>query len=307
MNIKIFIILSYFILIQCVSLKQDNSIPKPPDEDSIISTKELTLKSIQHGGEYLTKSNNLIIKRKQRNIALKSIFSWVENNKDSDKYKKLINAIHLYQKLSPIIPEKMFTLLNNSNKSTTRKMSWHIAASYPSNEMGTEIERILTSSILKNTLKDQLFPQMPDALANNNLKNTYTIARQGLHLTNQLSYAQSMTILNKNLANIDFLNYLKKASIEELRQLNLKNIDIITSSYMLDYLKDKNFPMTSKNMKILFYFSISRNNALAELANRVLINKIPEYGEDLSITLSTLPTWMQTAYIESQKEEKTQL
>jgi hypothetical protein len=110
-----------------------------------------------------------------------------------------------------------------------------------------------------------------------------------------------MIQLNSKRANEDFLNYLALAPGEELRQLNLTSIDVFVCTEILQHMANNELPVTHSHFDHLFYFAISRNTALSDMARKVIENAMPSHAQHLAFLLSKLPPWAQIAYVDNTK------
>jgi hypothetical protein len=179
-----------------------------------------------------------------------------------------------------------------------RQLAWQLAADAPSQSMRHEIENYLTESVTENELSLVLIPAMADAVASNRLIESYTVVREGLLIANDIAFARAMIALNPQQASVDFLEYLAKAPVEELRQLTLKSVDVYTCTLILEHFQSYPPPVSNPRIDTLFLFTISRNNALAEMARDVLERYLPRHSESFAFSLSRLPAWMQIAFVE---------
>ena len=117
-------------------------------------------------------------------------------------------------------------------------------------------------------------------------------------------FAKTMIKLNPEKARFDFMDYLGRATIEDLRQLNQKTVDLHATLVILNFYKSNDIPLFHPKVGSLFLFSISRNRALAEVATEVLEKETGRYSFELALILARLPQWIQVAFVESQKGEQ---
>ncbi|MBI2603097.1 MAG: hypothetical protein HYW48_08575 [Deltaproteobacteria bacterium] len=280
----------------CVSLTKEER--KAPKVTETMPLPEAIAVGIEFGGRTLDDVKKLIKKTKQWDKAEELTFRLIKNHKSDWPTVSLVNAMNLYQ-LSPSRRSfVVFKDLVRSDRIIERQLAWQLAASQPSEKMAIEIDEILTDAVLQNELSEHLLPRMADAVANNGLKDSYTIVREGLFTNGDSAFAKAMLTLAPQKASEDFMGYLAKAPIEELRQMNVQSVDVFTCTLILQHFLANPPPMSDPRLEVLFLYSISRNNGLAEMARDVLEALMPRHGEHLAYVLAQLPTWMQLAFIE---------
>ena len=176
---------------------------------------------------------------------------------------------------------------------------------FPSLEVGNYIDQRITEAISDDELLTIFIPEMADAVANNNLTESYTVLRHGLFKTNHVSFASGMIALDPKQASSDFLDYLAQASPEELRQINQESVNLYVCTQILHHLQDVRVPISHKHFPHLFFYAISRSQGLADMAKKVLKTYLSEKPEDMAYALSRLPVWTQVAFIEGSKKTMT--
>lgn len=285
-----------FLIASCVSLQKEEK--KAPKITESTPLPEAIVAGIEFGGETLADVKKLIKRRKQWDKAEDLIFRLIKNHKADWPTVSLVNAVNLFQSNASHRAYQVYHDLVRSERVLERQLAWQLAAAQPSAKMAEEIDEILTESVLDNELKDHLLPRMADAVANNGLKESYTVVREGLFSNGDVAFARAMIVLAPKKASEDFMGYLAKAPIEELRQMNVQSVDVFTCTLILQHLLAVPPPMSDPRLEVLFLFSISRNNGLAEMARDVLEKLMPKNGEHLAFVLAQMPTWMQLAFVE---------
>ena len=169
--------------------------------------------------------------------------------------------------------------------------------------MAKAIEKKLTQAITDNEISQMYWPKMAESIANNKLIHSYTILREGLNESNHVAFARAMILLKPTQASYDFMNYLAKAPIEELRQLNLSSVDIFSCIEILEHLQRFPVAVTHPRFEHLFFFAISRNTALAELSKKALSRYFPNGNNSLALTLARMPNWVQIAFVEGVRRQ----
>lgn len=217
----------------------------------------------------------------------------------------LLNVAHLYRASTMVLDPQLLRTLLLSRSEDSRRIGWRLAAVKPSAEVGQMIESILTEALGEERETSLLSPEMATALQENNLKSSFTFLTRGLLLQGNPEYAAAMLVLDPNRAAGPFLDYLGKADLDDLRQLNQQNINIYTCTQIFRYLLDNPLPINHPNVSQLFMFGISRNRGMADMANAVLEKHIPEHRLALARILSRMPAQVQLAFVENSQREMT--
>ena len=217
----------------------------------------------------------------------------------------LVNVSNLYRASTSTLSSKLLTTLLHSRSDASRRIGWRLAALRPSAEIGQTIEGYLTESLGDNSEDRVLSPEMAIAIQENNLKSAFTFLIRGLLKDGQPEYANAMLALDPVRAAGPFVDYLGKADLDDLRQLSQENINIYTCTIIFRYLLDNPLPINHPSISQLFLFAVSRNRAVADMANSVLEKHIPEHRIALSIILSRMPVQVQMAFVEGSQREMT--
>ncbi len=291
-------------VVGCVSFS--NKQRKPPKITETMPLKDALAGGIEFGGPTLGDVKKLIKKRKEWVKAEDLLFHILISQKDDDMpIPSLINAMELFRASQSKRAPSIFRKHVRERAMIRRQIAWQLAADVPSEAMGREVEALLTEALADDDLKQVFIPSMADAVASNRLTGSYTIVREGLFAVDDISFARAMIALNPQKASDDFLEYLAKAPVEELRQLTLKSVDVYTCTLILEHFQSYPPPVSNARMETLFLYTISRNNALAEMARDVLEKYLPKHSEAFAFTLSRLPSWMQIAFVERSSKRLT--
>lgn len=283
-------------LVQCVSFQSEEK--KPPVITSSMDREEAIDAAVTFGDETLEQVRRLLQKRKEQGKAGDELYHLIGKNFLLWPGFKLLNAVRLYQTLNHSEAHKLFAILVRSERSLGQQMGWRLATALPGPLMAKEIDRRLTEDLKEDTLSDDLFPEMAQAVASNGLTHAYTIVRKGLFTVHHPAFAEAMALLDSQRASEDFLEYLSLANPEELRQLSLVHVDLLTCSRILDHLASHPTFIANGKIEILFYYSVSRTTALSEGAKKVLARLMETDVSYLAFVFINLPTWAQMAYIE---------
>jgi hypothetical protein len=179
-----------------------------------------------------------------------------------------------------------------------------MAAAMPSRSLARAIDQELGRAIVDNDEATVLIPQMAVAVESNRVRAAYTLLRQGLMTTGQESFAVAMANLDGRRASSDFIDYLAQAPAEELRQLTQNSVNVYTCLIILKHLQSRPAPVSHPGLETLIYYSVSRNNALADLAQVAVEAYLPRDRAQIAIMMARLPQWTQIAFIESVRRRK---
>ncbi len=290
--------------VSCVSFDSKKDI-KPPKITEKMLLKEALAGGIEFGGTTLDEVKKLIKKRKEWRKAEEYLFKILMTESDEFPIPSLINTMDLFRTAQSKRSHLVFRKYVHERAIIKRQVGWQLAADVPSEMMGREIETLLTETIADDELNQLFIPAMADAVASNRLIDSYTIIREGLFAVDDIAFARAMIALNPLRASEDFLEYLGKAPVEELRQLTLKSVDVYTCTLILEHFQAYPPAVSNPRMETLFLYTISRNNALAEMARDVLERYLPKNSEAFAFTLAQLPSWMQIAFIERSSKRLT--
>ncbi len=153
--------------------------------------------------------------------------------------------------------------------------------------------------------KKVLIPEMARAVRSNQLKSVYTVIRLGLMESGSEEYAKTLISLDPKRASSDFMNYLSLVPVEELRQINFSSLDFYTAMTIMKHFE--HFPPEASHAKShhLYYFAVSRNIAISELAHKIIAGYMPAFKSIMAARLAGLPEWVQVAYVESARRNMT--
>ena len=260
---------------------------------------------IRFGGQTLGEVKRLIGRRREWTEAVKLLESRIPAKMNSMENGHLVNAVHLYQSAPVAVNPEMFVKLVGSARPLARDMAWQMASGKPSRAIAAAIDRELTRAIAEDDEKTVLVPLMAEAVKANKLANAYTLLREGLMDTGHESFAEAMAELQPARASNDFMDYLAQAPVEELRQMTLKSVNLFACMIGLKHMLTRPVSLAHGNAEYLFYYSVSRNSGLSDMANAViennyLVNQRPQFA----LILSRMPVWVQLAYIENARQRQ---
>lgn len=255
--------------------------------------------AINFGGDTLDQVKKLIKRRNEYEATAKFVEGKIADGMMKYESHQLINATHLFMITPQPLDSKLFTALIQSPRPLANQLGWQLAAAKPAKSIRTAIEARLTAALVEGEEDSVLLPQMANAIAANHLTTAYTWARQGLFKKGNEEFARAMMVLNPKQASDDFLPYLALAPAEELRQLTLSSVNLYTCLAILQHLYKTPANFGRAGFEHLYVYAVSRNGALAEVAQAVIENYAAQHAEALAQMLAKQPVWVQIAYLEN--------
>ena len=301
---KMVLLASTLAMSACVTTKPEKpeitqAEPAPEITPDMSLDKALEV-GINYGGLTLDSVKKLIKTRGESARAAKLIENTLDQQTDLQPHQ-MMNAAHLFITNADRLEPEFFRKLVRSSRVPARMLGWQLAAGKPSKEIAITIEAELTRAIDSGTEENTLVPQMANAVRANQLKSSYTVVRQGLMSNGAEEFVLAMAALEPDRASNDFLKYLAMVPPEELRQLTLSSVNLYSCIAILKHMR-RHLPDTaSSNFENLYFYSVSRNTGLAELAQEVLESYLPQNSEILAQMLAKHPVWVQMAYLESSR------
>lgn len=290
-------------LVSCTTIDKTDNAAEPPAITKDMPLSDAIHAALTYGDQTLVSVKKLLSKRGQWPQAAQALRALILEHHEKWQSPRLINAFALYQASGDNLAPELFKKIVRSDRRLAQQLVWSLASQLPSPQMAKQIENRLTEAIVDNEISELYIPYMADAIAANQLKDSYTLVRQGLFVTNHVAFARAMAKLKPERASNDFLDYLAMAPVEELRQLNLKTVDALSCMEILTHMTA--FPPRISHPKIdaLFLFSISRNAALSEMSRQVISGFLPEHASAMASVLVRLPPWVQLAYVEGVRRQ----
>jgi hypothetical protein len=278
---------------------------KPPAIAYNMPLDQALKAGIDFGGDTLLDVRKLLKRRKEAAKAAPLLRQAILEGLDSAENMQLMNATALYMGTPEPLQPEMFEKMLQSGRPLACELAWQIAAVKPSKVAAKAVERELTRALADSDEESLLYPQMANAVAANNLKSSYTLLRRGLMVKGDEEYAQAMIKLEPEKSSNDFLPYLAQANAEELRQLTMSSVNVYTVIAILKHMQRHPADLGANGFEHLFEYAVSRNTALAELAQAVIQNYIPKYTDQIAQKLATHPLWVQIAYVENARRSMT--
>lgn len=282
----------------CVSLDSEEERPVLGEK---MSTKEVVDLGLKYGGEVFEEAKSILQKRNARDEVHALTTEVILSGKAKSQH--LWRAVNLFQASSrALISPKVVDTLIRSENMLSKQMGWLLAANRPSDLITTVIQRYLTQTVMNGDEDSLLLPEMALAVKANRLSSAYSLLRMGLMNVGGVEFVDAMVELSPLQARVDFMDYLALATIEDLRQMNQKTVDLQSCISILRFFVEKEAPLGHPRFEHLFLYAVSRNTALAELSSSVLEKYMTDERDQLAYTLARLPVWVQLAYVEGTRD-----
>lgn len=277
----------------------------PPRITSTMKLDDALKAAVDYGGDTMTEVRKLLRKRKEFDKAGPIVRVAILDGIEDSQNHQLMNAAAFYMMTPEPPPVEMLEKMIGSGRPLAAQLGWQIAAIKPSKTVAATLDQILSRALKENDEDTIMLPQMANAVASNRLTSAYTMVRRGLMMRGDEEFAQAMIGLDADRASKDFLPYLAQANVEELRQLTLGSVNVYSVITILKHMLRFPADIGAPGVDHLFAYAVSRNVALAELAQQVLEAYVPKNTELLAQGLARHPLWVQIAYIEGARRKMT--
>jgi len=301
------LLLAMILMSACATLSPslDRKNKQPPSITQAMSLEDALQAGIDFGGDTARDVRKLITKRKQWPMAEKILYQAVQDGIIKYENTQLVNAVMLYIS-GPVTPqEALFRQMVSSGRPLARQLAWQMAAALPGKPMRVAIEREMNRALFDSDEEDIFIPAMASAVQANRMTSAYTLVRQALVATNHEEFAQAMAAVNPEHATDDFLNYLALCPPEELRQLTVSTVNVFAATIALNHMMKFPPNMNHSQIEVLFYYAISRNPGLSDIASAVVENLTQKNKSAMAMALARMPVWVQVAYIEGARRNMT--
>jgi hypothetical protein len=301
---RLLILVSFLGTAACQTLDQGAPTEKPKITRDM-SLEEAYRSAVSYGSETLQELRELAKDRSQLAELQRLAEADLLKEYDNLPTPVLLNVAHIYRVSGNNMNPEILNRLARSRQEAVRRIGWRLAASRPSAEVGRMIENLLSDALTRGREGDMLVPEMAMAVQENGIRNAYSFLVLGLMQQGAPEYANAMLALDANRASGPFIDYLNKADLEDLRQLNQKTINLLTCTVIFRFFSENPLPLNHPGVPIIFQYAVSRNRALSEMAFAVLDKHIPENRLALAVLLSRQQVPVQIAFIESSQREST--
>ena len=256
----------------------------------------------KYGGKPFEDAKKLAKKRKEFKLVAKIAEEALLGEKEPAGY--MWRAMQVYQGINrSSVSPKVVGKLIESDDEFVRRMGWQLAANRPSDLVGVVLNRYLTESV-RNGLESQSFlPEMASAVRANKLVSSYSIVREALYEKGGAEFVTTMIEFNSSQAGQDFMTYLSKATVEDLRQMTQTTVDLASCLEILRFYNEVELPLGHPSISHIYLYAVSRNNSLAELAIGALERAMGDHRMQLAFSLAKMPVWIQVAFVENAREQ----
>jgi hypothetical protein len=283
--------------------REAKPVAPPPKITETTPLNEALEAAIDHGGDTLAEVKRLVKRRGEGEKAVKLVVPAIHDGMMEYEPHQLLNAGNLLSSLPGPLPRTTFKELIASTRPLARQLGWQLAATKPGAEIARTVDEELTRAVRDNDLDSVMLPQMANAVRANKLKSAYTLVRRGLLEKGDEEFAHAMFEVNPAKASDDALRYLALAPAEELRQLTLSSVNLYTVVAILRKYQTRPPGIAAPGFESLVVYAVSRNTALAELAQNVLETYVPQRTEVLASAVAKQPAWVQVAYLENARQK----
>lgn len=264
-----------------------------------LSTVQLVALVRTHGSEALRPVYRQLQRNDQLAAAGRYIAANVQKDIEHGEPLQLAAVLHLYQLTNDPDAARVFTLLVAAGRQALLvQTGWQVATLMPSPRMAAAISAVLERALRLGQERRLFFPQVAVAVAANRVSDAYTFLREGLRATHSEAFARAITKLNPQRAGDDFLHYLADVSPNSLRQKLPAVGNLPLRLLMLQHLRVYPVAMQHRRFDVLFNYVASRNPALSEAAQLVLVAYYDKHSEQLAQLLARMPYWVQFACVE---------
>lgn len=282
------------LLSACATLWRTDSLPK---DYQGLSVSELVALVRDHDVRVMRKVYQHLRESDQLAEAGRYIFRQIDEQRESYETISLINVLHLYQLTGDRQAHRLFVKLLTEKRRAVIELAWQIATIMPSPAMARAIAATISETIEEQREKSLFIPQVASAVTANRVEGVYTLLRAGLNNTHHESFARAMATSDPKRAASDFTAYLSRASIDELRQQSPTSVSVYVCMVILRHLERQSLSPYDRNFAVLFWYAISRNPGLSELASRILEGYYGKHADSLAQMLARLPYWAQFAFV----------
>jgi len=299
------IVVAAFMIASCVSLPK-NGVEQPPEITSEMSIEECVQAGVRFGGTTLEAVKKRFAKKNEWGAVHQLTAKWLRSPDPEMVNREFLQLVNIYQSSLKKLDENVFLALIRSENDIQKQAGWQLAANFPEPRVAQWVDRELSQMLVTGTEEKNLFPQLAHAVQANRVKAAYSLMRMAMLKTGFDDFAKAMAALDPIRSSNDFFDYLSLATPEDLRQMSQSTVNVFTCMFILKhflaYPADVNHPKS----EMIFYYSISRNNGLSEIAKEVI-----QYGLNGSVAhvaqiLARMPSWVQVAFVEGARSSQDQ-
>jgi hypothetical protein len=287
----------------CVSWFDDPA--KAPDLDQEMSVNDLLYNGIKYGRGTFKKAKILIDKKAMWTEANRISSKWILQDTSGWADDQLLNLVNFYQSRRSFLERDIFVKLVHSKRVVAVNAGWQLLANLPDGKFAKTVDQVLSEAIIAGTEAKHQVPPMADAIRMSHVTGAYSFVRAGLYAQGDISFAKAMASLEPGKSSGDFLTYLAMTPVDELRQINQKSLNLYTAVYVLKHFMAFPVSISHSESSSLFYYAVSRNNALSDLGRQVLQFGVRGEIQQTAGLLARLPAWLQMSLVESVRRAPT--
>jgi hypothetical protein len=293
-----FLISAMLIATSCVTLR-DTDPERPPEITAEMSTEEAATAAVTYGEETFQAASRRFTERNEWPKVKEFAVSMLKSLPKDMTARQQVLLVQLYQSSVKQLDTEVFLYLVRNENSILRQAGWQLAAHFPRADLVPLIDAELSRIVAGSQEQNNLFPQLAKAVRANRVKAAYTFLRLGLMGNGDDEFARAMATLDPIRSTNDFMNYLTLANSEELRQITQKSVNVYSCIYIMKHFLAYPVNVSNPSFSQLFYYAISRNNALSDLGKEVLQFGVNGSPAAIALLLSREPAWVQIAFVES--------
>lgn len=286
--------------VSCVSM-EDKDLPPELTHKSTI--KELLNGSLDFGGKVLKQTKKIVTETNRWPQMATELRLYLKQNLRLENKANILRAAHLYQASVPALEPEVLRLFTRHHSSEIAVIGWQLAAIRPSSAVKRFIEEEVSYFVIRNWESKLLIPTFAMAVQENEVKSVYSLLQLGLDQSGNDEFAKAMVFLDPERSSAPFMDYLGKATIEDLRQINQSSINVYTCLVILRHFAFNPIPLGHPNVSHLFMYAVSRNTGLSEMARDVIESQLPEFKEQMVHALASLPMEVQISFVEGTRRQ----
>ena len=298
MAMRILAVFIFLALVGCVTIEEEN---KPPEISSKSTIPEMFNAAIDFGGPTLKEVKKVTTGTRRWPQMANQVRMYLNKNLRQGKRPEIVRAAHLYQASVPTLEPEVLKLFTRHSDPEIAVIGWQLMAVRPSNPVKTFIEDEVSFFVVRNWEKRILFPELAMAIMENQVSSLYSVLELGLMENGSDEFAKAMVALDGESASAPFMDYLTRATIEDLRQINQTTVNVYTCLVILRHFMSNPLPLGHPNLGQLFIFAVSRNGALSDMAREVIDRQLPSFKDQMVYALARQPMNVQIAFVEGSR------
>lgn len=289
-------------LVSCATLEEDKGPPALTEKTSIQMIFDT---AIQYGGDTLKKAKMLTAKTGRWSQLSSISYQYLLKKVPTRDAQQVHRAASLYLVSTPRVDLRIVKTLSRSRRPDLELIAWQMCSVRPSESTRSFLEEEASYFISSNQEARIMTPEFAYAVSSNQVKSLFSVMVRGLSTQGSDVFARAMISLNSGDLSQPFMDYLSRADLDDLRQINQKTIDPYTSLVILRYFLSHPLPIGHQQLGHIFLYAVSRNIALSDMAREVIEYQLPLHKEVLVQSLARQPLKVQVAYVETIRQNPT--